>query len=271
MSLCWVWGCVFEIILLLDGFEYVLQVLVFGVYLKFVICFIKNGWVLLLYYFGDLDEVLIFDEFCKVDIDYVVLFDYQLEVFVCDLYVGYWLFQYVESCVGDKLLILVQYYYVYLVVCMVDNGWLFNGGFVVGIILDGLGLGVDGIIWGGEFLLGDYSEFSCEYFLVFVLFVGGDVVQCQLWWNVVMWFDQVGFQIIVDWLFLDQFVVLIWQVVFFGINFFFFSLVGCLFDVVVVVLGLCLDEQSFEGEVVMWLEVFVVFVLEEFEYLYEFG
>jgi hydrogenase maturation protein HypF len=65
----------------------------------------------------------------------------------------------------------VQHHHAHMAACMCEHGLSEP---VVGVIFDGTGYGIDGQIWGGEFLLGDYGGFERAAHLEYFRLPGGD-------------------------------------------------------------------------------------------------
>jgi hydrogenase maturation protein HypF len=61
---------------------------------------------------------------------------------------------------------------------MADNG---ISGPVIGVALDGTGYGSDGHIWGGEFLIADYSGFTRAGHLEYLPMPGGETSIKKPW------------------------------------------------------------------------------------------
>jgi hydrogenase maturation protein HypF len=65
----------------------------------------------------------------------------------------------------------VQHHHAHVVSCMADNGLRSP---VIGVVFDGTGLGSDGHIWGGEFLIADYHSSKRMGHLEYLPLPGGD-------------------------------------------------------------------------------------------------
>lgn len=72
----------------------------------------------------------------------------------------------------------VQHHHAHVVSCMAENN-LF--GEVIGVAFDGMGLGIDGAVWGGEFLLSSRADFIRAAHLAAVPQPGGDAAAREPW------------------------------------------------------------------------------------------
>lgn len=119
-----------------------------GAHLKSTITLAKDGYGFVSQYIGDLDNpetCMFYDETVK---KMQSLYGITPETVVCDLHPDYHGTRYARS-LGIET-VEVQHHLAHMFACMAENGLTDN---VVGIILDGTGLGTDRSIWGGEFFV----------------------------------------------------------------------------------------------------------------------
>jgi hydrogenase maturation protein HypF len=106
---------------------------------------------------GDLRDASVYDVYLESIASLKSLIGVEPEIAVHDSHPDYVSTRYAQDC-GAERLIPVQHHHAHAVACMYENGL---SGRVIGITFDGMGLGDDGTIWGGEFLLcnlGDYER-----------------------------------------------------------------------------------------------------------------
>ncbi|MEO1609292.1 MAG: carbamoyltransferase HypF [Pseudomonadota bacterium] len=235
-----------------EGFCDAPDVVAYGAHLKSAICLTKNGQALLSHHLGDLDDPLTFEEFLKADADYRDLFDHRPKAAACDLHPGYRSSQHAASL--GLPVIEVQHHHAHLAACLGENLWPMESGKVAGIILDGLGLGADGTIWGGELLLGDYTEFERRAWLKPAPLPGGDAANREPWRNLLARLDQAGLGKAADNRLREKPLSLLRQAMAAGTNAPLSSSAGRLFDAMAAHLGVAADRQSFEGEAATHLE-----------------
>lgn len=253
------------------GFEDAPQTTAYGAHLKSAICLLKNGQALLSHHLGDLDDALTWDEFRRADADYAELFDHDPELFACDLHPGYRSSQHAAARAGEAPLVEAQHHHAHLAACMGENGWGLEDGPVAGIILDGLGLGSDGTIWGGELLLGDYRRAERTAHLPVAPLIGGDAAQREPWRNLLVRLDQAGLSTMADARLADHPLELARQAATAGVNAPLSSSAGRLFDAFAAALGLCVAGQSYEGEAAMQLEALALAAPDALSDPYPFG
>jgi hydrogenase maturation protein HypF len=228
------------------------QVLAFGGQVKASICLVRDGQALLSHHLGDLDDALCAAEYRRALDDHAALFDHRPEAVACDLHAGYR-----ASHVAVEMglpVVAVQHHHAHLAACLAENLWPLDGGPVAGIILDGLGFGTDGTLWGGEVLLGDYRRVERIAHLRPAALAGGDAASRQPWRNALMRLDQAGLSGLADRLFADRPRDALRAMAATGFNSPQSSSVGRLFDAVAACIGLAPDVQSYEGEAAMRLE-----------------
>jgi hydrogenase maturation protein HypF len=168
-----------------SGFEDAPPLLAFGGELKNSFCLVRDGEAILSQHLGDLEEAKTAREYERTIALYLDLFQVTPEVLAVDLHPDYR-----SSLLGrdravrDALpLVLVQHHHAHLASVLADNGWPLGGGPVLGILLDGLGYGADGTLWGGEFLIGDYPDYTRVGHLAPVAMPGGTRAILEPWRN----------------------------------------------------------------------------------------
>jgi hydrogenase maturation protein HypF len=83
-----------------------------------------------------------------------------------------------RSRAAPDLPLAVQHHHAHIASCMADNGL---DGPVIGVAFDGTGYGLDGAVWGGEFLMADYRGFRRAAHLRYVPMPGGDQAVREPW------------------------------------------------------------------------------------------
>lgn len=145
-----------------QGFAEAPPILALGGELKAAICQLAEGEAVLSHHIGDLEDALSYAEFEKAIDDYATLFGHRPAILACDQHPGYRsTLKAQELAAASGLpLIQVQHHHAHIASAMAENGWPRAGGPVLGIAFDGTGHGPDGTVWGGEFLLADYADFT---------------------------------------------------------------------------------------------------------------
>jgi hydrogenase maturation protein HypF len=128
--------------------------LALGAQLKNTIAVSAGTEVFVSQHIGDLETAQAIEAFRKVIGDFQRLYDLQPVVVVCDAHPDYYSSQLarenaVVGCGRQIRVVSVQHHYAHVLACMAENELEPP---VLGIAWDGTGYGLDGTIWGGEFL-----------------------------------------------------------------------------------------------------------------------
>ncbi len=146
-----------------------------GAELKNTFCLTQDRYAFLSHHIGDLENYETLRSYEDGVAHYERLFRVQPQTLVCDLHPDYLSTRYAQQRAAESGLPLlqVQHHHAHLAACLADNDWL-DPDPVIGLSFDGTGLGPDGAIWGGEFLLGHYASFQRLYHLAYTPLPGGD-------------------------------------------------------------------------------------------------
>ncbi len=153
------------------------EVLAFGGELKNTFCLTKDRYAILSQHIGDLEnyETMRFFEETLANLKHI--FRIAPRVAAYDLHPGYMSTRMAMGS-GIEHKIGVQHHHAHIASCMAENHLR---GKVLGVALDGTGFGTDGKIWGGEFLVADFSGFTRRAHFRNVFLPGGDAAVRQPW------------------------------------------------------------------------------------------
>lgn len=130
------------------------SVLAVGAELKGTICLTRGNKAFLSQHIGDLQNSATVDSMEETVGHLRRILKIEPEVVAHDLHPDY-----LSTVFAEKLplpRVGVQHHHAHLASCMAENGL---EGEAIGVIFDGTGFGVDGTVWGGEFLVGGYTDF----------------------------------------------------------------------------------------------------------------
>jgi hydrogenase maturation protein HypF len=147
-----------------------------GAELKSAICCATGSRAFLSQHIGDLQNQSTFDSFSQTVTHLSSILEISPQLIACDLHPDYLSSRYAED--ANLPLVRVQHHHAHLASCMAEN---VLDGDVIGIIFDGTGFGVDGTIWGGEFLVGGYDTFRRAAHFRPLPLPGGDAAVREPW------------------------------------------------------------------------------------------
>ncbi len=171
-------------------------ILATGAELKNTFGLSRGPYAFLSHHIGDLENyetLLAFEQ--GVD-HFERLFRVRPQAIAYDLHPDYLASRYALERAGRDHLpaIGVQHHHAHIAACMVEHG-LAGDAPVIGVAFDGTGYGDDGTIWGGEFLVADYSGYERPLRLRPVPLPGGDRATREPWRMALAWLHAAG----LDW------------------------------------------------------------------------
>ncbi len=147
-----------------------------GAELKNTFCLASQTYAFMSHHIGDLENFETLSAYEEGIDHFEKLFHIQPELLACDLHPDYLATRYIQTRSEHQNLpiVTIQHHHAHLASCLADNHWVSDEP-VIGLCLDGTGYGVDGAIWGGEILIGNYSGYQRKYHLAYVPLPGGDI------------------------------------------------------------------------------------------------
>jgi hydrogenase maturation protein HypF len=238
-----------------------IPVLACGGHLKNTFCLVNGTHAFVSQHIGDLDNPDTLDHFQESLERFRELLAIEPEVIAHDLHPDYLSTALAREIAGSHGLatLAVQHHHAHIASCMAEHGLM---GPVIGVAFDGLGYGLDGSAWGGEFLVCDWKSFARRAHFEPVPMPGG-LEAVKRPWRMALGYafaeregktpllaDFVG---AMETRYGSQTIALIRQQVDKKINAPLTSSCGRLFDCMAALLGICL-ESSYEGQAAMALE-----------------
>ena len=245
------------------GFPRDISLLAMGAELKNSFCLVRDGEAVLSQHMGDLEDAATEDD-VRRNLDlYTQLYDHQPAAIAVDAHPEYLSTKHGREIADGRPVIAVQHHHAHIAACLAENGRSLDAAPALGIALDGLGLGDDGTIWGGEFLICDYRGYRRAGMLKPVALPGGTAAIREPWRNAYAHLmAQMGWaEFAMNFADLPLFARLsamprstIDAMIASGTNSPLSSSCGRLFDAAAAICGLAWDRQEYEGQAAMLLE-----------------
>lgn len=250
------------------GFEHSPAILAMGGELKNTFCLLQGKQAILSQHLGNLENSSAFSAYQTTLNLYLNLFQHQPAVIAVDKHP-----EYLSTKLGQELgfanqipIHTIQHHHAHIAACMAENSLPLETPPILGIALDGLGYGENQTLWGGEFLLADYRQFTRLATLKPVPIIGGEQANYQPWRNtyaqLISAFDWTELIKKYGDLEIFQFLTqkplhLLSQMAAKNINSPLASSTGRLFDAVAAAIGICRETCTYEGQAAIEMEALV--------------
>ena len=247
------------------GFEGSPPLLALGGELKTTLCLWRGDGAVVSQHIGDLEDASVHDDYQRTLSLYRQLFDFTPAGLAVDRHPDYLSTQWGATLAEreDLPLVEVQHHHAHIAACLAEHGVARDAAPVLGVVLDGLGYGEDGTLWGGEFLLADYKGFQRLGHFMPMTLLGGAQAMREPWRNAYAYLDScIGWPEVTErYLQLDivrllqtKPLALLDQMKARGVNAPLAVSAGRLFDAVAAALSVHAEAISYEGQAAIELE-----------------
>jgi hydrogenase maturation protein HypF len=163
------------------------ELLALGAMQKSTYALLKNGYVTLSEYQGDINDYECAKKYKNSINNLLGLYKANPEIVAIDMHPNYF-YSMITSLKGKKVYS-VQHHHAHMVSCMVEHN-LNNQ--VIGVIYDGTGIGLNNTIWGGEIFVGDRNSFERVAHLQEVTLQGKDISIKEPWRCAIAYLMEIG-------------------------------------------------------------------------------
>ncbi|WP_347291737.1 carbamoyltransferase HypF [Kluyvera georgiana] len=237
------------------GFHHVPPMLCLGADMKNTFSLVRGDQAVVSQHFGDLTDDGVESQWQQALGLMQAIYDFTPQAVVADAHRGYRSSHWADASALPQQRVL--HHHAHIAACLAEHDWPLDGGEVIAMALDGIGMGENDALWGGECLRVTYRE--CEHLggLPPVALPGGDLAAKQPWRNLLA--HCLAF--VPDWQTFaetqplqQQNWPLLKQAIARGLNSPQASSCGRLFDAVACALGCAPQTLSYEGEAACRLE-----------------
>ncbi|WP_338466933.1 carbamoyltransferase HypF [Novosphingobium sp. ZN18A2] len=173
-------------VMLPDGLASDVPVLAMGGELKATFCLLRGREAVLSQHIGDLEDAAALADYRRMLDLFARLYDFTPGLIAVDAHPDYLSTQ-LGRRMADELgvpVIAVAHHHAHMAACLAEHG-VAPGREALAIVCDGLGLGADGTLWGGEVLRGGYVSAERIAAVPAVALPGGAQAMKQPWRNLV--------------------------------------------------------------------------------------
>jgi hydrogenase maturation protein HypF len=153
------------------------MILACGGELKNTFCLTRGPYAFVSHHIGDLENLETLSSFEEGIEHFKRLFYIEPKALAYDLHPDYLSTKYALS-IPDIQKVGVQHHHAHIVSAMAENG---VEGDVIGVAFDGTGFGLDGTVWGGEFIKTNLREFTRLAHLKYVPMPGSSMAIKEPW------------------------------------------------------------------------------------------
>ena len=159
-----------------------IQVLAVGAELKNTVSVLKGRSLVTSHHIGDLEHLATYRSFLQATEHLCSVFAIEPSVIAHDLHPDYLSTKWAQD--QEAALCPVQHHHAHVASCLAEHR---HAGTVLGLAFDGLGLGDDGTLWGGEFLVADFAGYERAGHLQTVPMPGGTRAIREPWRMAIAW------------------------------------------------------------------------------------